>query len=121
MKRIYAVCVGVVLGLSGGVQADDLGDSYNLMCEKMKSCAVKNIGEAELTPDMRAMVMASLESACVSIQQQFNYVAAAHPLYAPAETCLKSMAALSCDDLENMDEEKTPECARYEKMAESYQ
>ncbi|MFT6550850.1 MAG: hypothetical protein ACJA1I_000881 [Zhongshania marina] len=121
MKAIYRVVVAVFFAVSGSVQADDLGESYNIMCEKMKSCALKNIGEADLTPDLRAMVMASLEGACVSIQQQFNNVATVHPLYGPASACMKSMTALSCEQIENMSDEKTPECARYEKMAESYQ
>lgn len=105
---------------AGAVQAGSLEDSYELMCEKMQSCAVKSIAATELPPEMRAMVLQSLEGACVGIQQQFSAITKAHPLYESASVCLKSMASLSCEEIENQGERSTPECARYEKMAENY-
>ncbi|WP_269617820.1 hypothetical protein [Zhongshania sp. BJYM1] len=121
MRAIYLVWLGVVFVASSQVQAGDLSESYNVMCEKMKSCAMKSIGEADLTPDMRAMITASLENTCQSIEQQFPSVAAAHPLYGPASACLSSMGKLSCDQIENMGDTSTPECERYEKMVENYE
>ena len=121
MKTVYAMYAVLMMSLSATLQAADIGDSYNVLCEKMKSCALKSIGEADLTPDVRAMVMASLEGACVAIQQQVSNVAETHPLHGAASACMDSMTTLSCEELENSSDEKTPECARYEKMAEAYQ
>lgn len=121
MRVIYAAGVGILLGVSLQLHADDMAESYNMMCEKMKSCAMKNMGEVDLAPDMRAMITASLEGMCVSLQQQFDGVASNHPLYGPAAACLKSMTGLSCDEIENMEDSATPECAHYEKMVETYE
>jgi len=118
---MYAAVIGVVLFVASQVQAGDLSESYNVMCEKMKSCAMESIGKADLTPDMRAMITASLEGSCQAIEQQFHNVAAAHPLYGPASACLSSMGKMSCDQIENMGDYATPECERYEKMMENYE
>ncbi|CAA0083219.1 Uncharacterised protein [Zhongshania aliphaticivorans] len=120
MKGFNAIWLLVLLTSVSYLQADDLGESYNVMCSKMKSCALQSIGEANLSPAMRDMVMTQLEGACVSVQQQFGNVADTHPLYGAASKCLSSMAKLSCDEIENMNDEPTPACASYEKMAASY-
>tara|TARA_R110001592_G_scaffold28990_11_gene105578 strand:- start:3586 stop:4110 length:525 start_codon:yes stop_codon:yes gene_type:complete len=121
VRALYAAGFGILLGVSLQLQADDMADSYNKMCEKIKSCAMKNMGQVDLSPDMRAMVTASLDGMCVSLQQQFDGVVSKHPLYSSAAACLKSMTGLSCDEIENMEDSATPECARYEKMAENYE
>lgn len=116
MKRILWFLLVGFLGLPMA-QAASLEDSYQLMCNKLKSCALKSVNESDLSPDMRNMILQSMEGACISLQQQFSGVVQAHPLYEPANACLQSMAALSCDEIENQDEQPTPACARYEKMA----
>lgn len=116
MKRNLLVSVFALFAWAASLQAGSLEDAYELMCEKMQSCAVKSIEVSDLPPEMRAMVLQSLEGACMGIQQQFSGITTAHPLYGSASACLKSMASLSCDEIENQGERTTPECARYEKV-----
>jgi hypothetical protein len=79
------------------------------------------MGEVDLSPNTQAIITASLENVCASLQQQFDGVASKHPLHSPAATRLKSMIRLSCDQIENMEDSATPECAHYEKMVANYQ
>ena len=120
MKRNLLVATLGLLGFALSVQAGSLEDSYHRMCEKMQSCALKSIAERDLAPEMRAMILQSMEGACMTIQQQFSGVTNAHPFYDSASACLNSMAALSCDEMERQGEQTTPECARYEKMTANY-
>ncbi|MDF1693056.1 MAG: hypothetical protein P1U47_11810 [Zhongshania sp.] len=117
MKRNLLVLVFALMGFGAATQATSLDDAYHEMCEKLKYCALKDVAESDLSPEMRAMILQSMEGACVSIQQQFANVASAHPLYVPASACMESMAALSCEEIESRGDQSTPECARYEKMA----
>jgi hypothetical protein len=117
MKRNLMLLLFALVALPSLAQAAALEEAYHSMCEKLKSCALADVAESDLSPEMRAMILQSMEGACVSIQQQFANVAKAHPLYAPASACMASMAALSCEEITSRGDQSTPECARYEKMA----
>ena len=77
--------------------------------------------DADITPEMKAMIMQSLDSVCATIDQQFTAAITSHELHDSAAACMQSMADMSCEDLENMADDSTQECADYYKMAEKYQ
>lgn len=111
----------VMVMVSGVAVADDFSDASAKWCEKIKSCVLSQMSQGDLPPGMREQIMQSMEGACVSAQQQFRSAAmTTHPMYKPATRCMNSLATLSCAEFENLGKHKTPECEKYEAMAESY-
>lgn len=58
---IYSAGVGILLGASLQLHADDMAESYNMMCEKTTSCVIKDVGEVDLSPDITAMIKVSFD------------------------------------------------------------
>lgn len=113
------VIFGLLLGLPAA--ADEMADVTQQLCDKTKACMSERFGSsAELSPDMQAMVMQQMEMACSYLSAQYTSAPKGHPIYQPALQCLKSMAAMSCDELDAIDDNPTPECERYEEMSERY-
>ncbi|MCB1438144.1 MAG: hypothetical protein H6888_01735 [Nitratireductor sp.] len=100
---------------------DDFTDASQAMCEKVKGCALSQMGqESSMSEEMKAMVMRSLESMCDQMNQSFSAVARYHELYEPATACMRSMSELSCQEIDAANENATDECAAYERAAEKY-
>ena len=98
------------------VSADDIADAALGLCEKVKSCAMAQIEEEDLTPELRQMMQPMLENMCANMEDKVEAVPAGHPLYAPAIACMRSMEALSCEAMQDPGHMETPECAAYEKL-----
>ena len=96
--------------------ADDLMSASNDMCEKVKSCALAEIAESDMTPEMRQMMEPMLEGMCEQMRQGVNQVPTTHELYQPAVACMRSMANLSCAQFQSTEVE-TPECLKYRELA----
>jgi hypothetical protein len=60
-----------------------------------------------------------LENNCAEIRSRVQAVPANHKLNQPAVGCLRSMASLSCPQLQNAGEVKTPECTEYDRLAKA--
>lgn len=120
MKRAIKIGAGVLsaLLLAIPVQADDLGEEVSRVCEQMKQCTLDRMAGAEMAPEMKMMITQQLDMACVGLQARFGAAAQAHALYQPALACVKSMQALSCQEIEESDDSITPECDRYQELAE---
>jgi hypothetical protein len=106
----------ISLLISSPVRADDLADAALSVCEKMKACAIAQIPEEDLTPEVRQMMGPMLDNMCVKMQSSVKGAPSGHPLYAPALACMRSMEALSCERIQDPQREKTSECKAYEKV-----
>lgn len=86
------------------------------LCEKTLSCA-----KAQLPPAMQGMADHMMGGMCKAYDKAFE--AALNPehqgLYAAAQSCVSSMAALSCADL--MDDPETADCQKYQEIAAEYE
>lgn len=86
------------------------------LCEKTMSCA-----KAQLPPAMQGMAEQMMGGMCQAYDKAF--AAALNPkyqgLYTAAQSCIASMAALSCTEL--MDDPETVECQKYQEIAAEYE
>jgi hypothetical protein len=106
----------ISLLISSPVRADDLADAALSVCEKMKACAIAQIPEENLTPEVRQVMQPMLDDMCVKMQSALKNAPSGHPLYAPALACMRSMEASSCERIQDLQREKTSECEAYEKV-----
>jgi hypothetical protein len=102
--------------LSGYSLADDLTDAAEGLCDTIKTCALEAVAGQDLTDQLRHKMDPILEKNCAQIRSRVQAAPANHELYQAAVSCLRSMESLSCPQLHNMSEIKTPECAEYDRL-----
>lgn len=96
-----------------------LQDASMELCEKVKQCTFEQMQAQEgIAPEMRSMVEGMLNTMCKDFIK-FDEVDRDHELVEPALACMKSMSALSCDQLQE-DNMATPACEAYERAAKAY-
>ncbi len=117
MRRVGIV---VLLGLALPAQAEKMTAASMALCEKVKECALAQLANEDMAPEMRQMMEPMLNSMCQSVGAQVTEVPTGHPLYAPAVACMESMTGLSCAELQGGNDVKTPECEEYRRQAENY-
>ena len=120
MRMGYVCLLAVLMMAAPLAPADDISSAAAGLCEKVRVCATEQIAEEDLTPELREMMEPMLDTMCEGMQAKVEDVAAGHPLHQPAVACMRSMEALSCDDMRNPDSMQTTECETYEKMAREY-
>ena len=101
-------------------QADELADEALGLCEKVKSCALAQMNQSEITPQMRQMIQPTLDTMCDQVTNRVGEVPQGHAVYASAVACMRSMRVLSCEDMVNAQPTVTPACREYEEMARRY-
>lgn len=116
-KKLLSVLAAGVLA-TAVADAEELTDAALGLCEKVKSCAMEQIAEEDLTPEMRQMMQPMLDNMCASMQSNFGEVPTGHDLYRPAIACMQSMEKLSCEQMQTIDQAPTPECQKYQELAE---
>lgn len=100
-------------------RADDLTAASIDLCEKVKACAMAQVSEQSLTPQIREMMQPMLDNMCASIQSRISEVPTGHAMYAPAVACMRSMEKImTCELMQDAENMKTPECEAYEKLAQ---
>lgn len=117
-KRSRFLVAGVFFAVAGNVIAGDLEDAATELCEKVKHCSMAQISEADLTPEVRQMMEPMLQNMCATMRAGVEQVASGHALHDPALACMRSMAALSCDDFQDEEKVETPACKEYQAVAE---
>lgn len=112
----------LALAISGPLQvaADDISSAANGLCEKVRSCALEQVANENLAPELREMMEPMLDTMCDRMQEKVQEVPTGHPLYQPAIACIRSMEALSCEAMQSPEGMQTPECATYEKLAREH-
>ncbi len=102
---------------SSYTRADELADAAQAMCDSVKSCALEQVAQQDLTDEMREMMGPMLDNMCANMRSQVQSVPTDHKLYQPAVRCLRSMVALDCEQMQDPGSAKSPECAEYERLA----
>ena len=105
---------------TGTVLSDDLSNAAAGLCEKVQSCVMAQINQEDLTPELRQMMEPMVNNMCSQMQTRVQDVQNSHPLHKPAVACMRSMEALSCEDMRDTSRLQTPECEDYEKQAREY-
>ena len=100
------------------VRAEDLAQSSEALCEKVKACALAQMNEEDLTPETRQMMQPMLDNMCANLSNQISQVPPTHPHYAPALACMRSMENLGCEDMMSEERLHTPECEQYRQLAQ---
>lgn len=122
--KMKAVPVYLSIFYAGVISFTTTADEYSgatlALCEKVKSCALEQMGQQEITPEVRQMMQPMLDNMCSQMAVEVEEVASGHALYKPALACMKSMAALSCADMQSQDGPHTEACKEYEALAEKY-
>jgi hypothetical protein len=109
----------LALTLSAYSVADDLTDAAEGLCDTIKTCALEAVAGQDLTDELRQKMAPVLENNCAAMRSKVQAVPANHKLYQPAVGCLNSMASLSCPQLQNAGEVKTPECTEYDQLVKA--
>jgi hypothetical protein len=99
------------------VCADELTDAAQGLCDSVRSCALEQIAEQDLTPEARDMMGPMLDNMCATMRSQVRDVPVGHGLYEPAVGCLRSLESLTCQQMQDPDRVTTPECKEYERLA----
>lgn len=98
-------------------QADELTDAAQALCDSVKSCALEQVAQQDLTDEMREMMGPMLDNMCANMRSQVQSVPTNHKLYQPAVGCLRSMVSLDCQQMQDPGGVETPECTEYEELA----
>jgi hypothetical protein len=116
------ISLGFAAGLASfPAHSDSMTDAALGLCEKVKSCAMAQIDEQDLTPEIRQMMQPMLDGMCANMQSSVGEFSPGHPLYVPAEACMRSMETLSCDMIQDPAQVETPECQKFTAMAKEAQ
>jgi len=107
----------LVLTMGGYSSADELSDAAQGLCDTIRTCALEAVAGQDLTDELREKMTPTLDNACDSMRNQVQAVPIDHKLYQPAVGCLRSMESLTCPQLHNAGEVKTPECMEYDRLA----
>jgi len=111
-----------ILGLALGAHAwaEDLTEVTQALCDTVKSCALEQVAQEDLTDEMREMMVPMLENMCTTMRNEVQDVPTGHELYQPAVACVRSLVSLSCEQLQDADREQTPQCVEYDRLAQEY-
>lgn len=107
----------LALLLSGYCSADELTNAAQQLCERIKACTLEAVAGPDLTDNLRQQMEPVLEKNCAEMRNRVQAVPAKEKLHQPAVNCLRSMALLSCPQLYDSSEFKTPACAEYDRLA----
>ncbi len=113
-KLIWVIAFVV---LAAPVRSDDLTAATMALCEKVKSCAMAQISQANLTPEMSQMMQPMIDNMCANMQGNMADLPRGHALYEPAVACMRSMEKVSCAEMQSSSRPQTAECAAYEEKA----
>lgn len=113
-RSVLFIVLGLVVTLP--VRADELAAEATKLCEKVKSCAMAQIAEEDVTPEMRQMMQPMLDGMCDDMRSSMDEIPTGDQLYKPALACMRSMQTLSCAAMQDEESMKTPACETYEKL-----
>ena len=117
-KLALPVVLGAIFSVS--TFADEYSDASLGLCEKIKSCAMAQMGSQEITPEIRQMMQPMLDGMCGKMLVNMPEVAQSHAMFKPAVACMKSLEALSCEQMQETSDANTAACKEYEELAEKY-
>ncbi|MDQ7072294.1 MAG: hypothetical protein Q9N32_00330 [Gammaproteobacteria bacterium] len=115
MKAILLI---LLFSISQWAIAETIEQQSLQLCEKIKSCAAAEIEGEDMTAEMKAMIMSSMDGMCMAMASEFNNdrIKDYAELRKQATACMTSLLTLSCSQLMN-GETNTPACIALEKSA----
>jgi len=113
-------CLALLVGAALPAWADTIEAAASDLCEHVRACAMAQVKEEDMTPEMRQMMEPMLDNMCANMQSKVQEVPMNHELYQPAVACMRSMTEVSCADFQNGDKLQTPPCDEYQRLAEKY-
>tara|TARA_R110000823_G_scaffold295738_3_gene415563 strand:+ start:10414 stop:10827 length:414 start_codon:yes stop_codon:yes gene_type:complete len=120
VEKKTLLLVMALVALAGPVRADELTAATTALCEKVKSCAMAQMSQANLTPEMSQMMQPMIDNMCADMQGKVAVVAEGHALYEPAVACMRSLEKTSCAEMQSSSKAPTAECAAYEEKARKF-
>ena len=122
MIKIRAILPALLITMTSAyAQSDELTDAAQALCDSVKTCALEQVAQQDLTDEMRAQMGPMLDNMCVNMRSQIESVPPDHKLYKPAVGCLRSMVSMDCQQMQSPEGVKTPECTAYEELAKGVQ
>jgi hypothetical protein len=115
IKTLSAAALACII--AGPVMADELTEAAQGLCDSVRSCAIEQMAEQDLTPAQMDMMKPMLDNMCAAMREQVQEVPVDHGLYKWAVACMRSMQALSCEQLQSGQDITTQECQEYAEMA----
>ena len=70
MNKNMILPVALILFFSGYAGADELADAAQGLCDSVKTCALEQIAEEDMTPELRQMMVPMMERFDFMIQFQ---------------------------------------------------
>ena len=119
MKQGLIILVAAGALLPALALGEDYGAQTLALCEKVKACAMEQMNEQDLTPEMRQMMEPMVANMCANVGSHVQDVPTDHSLYQPAMECLESLNRLDCQTLLTMQGSPTAECKAYEQAVGS--
>jgi hypothetical protein len=117
VTRFALLMLAAIINIPALAQ-NELQQAADALCEKVRSCAMAQVRQEDMTPEMRAMMEPMLENMCTRMRAGVADAPVDHKLYEPAVACMRSMADLSCEQIESL-ADGTPECRRYQEIVDS--
>ena len=120
MKKLAPTVIGMMSLCIASPAFSDLGNELNeevkVFCKKLNQCAATHLEGVPSDNAVKEMIDATLEQSCQNMKRDFGGLSTSSGLQLAALSCIKSMNALICEDLE--DDFETPECKELYKLAE---
>ena len=116
MKRTFCItALLLICSFSSFAIDNEFEAAANTLCEKQKQCALNSVEGENMPPEMKQLMMASINSICVSMRASFDAQGAkTEKLLKPATVCMNSIINLSCEAMEKRPE--TTECKQLETL-----
>jgi len=116
MKYTLVLLVFLINGLAN---ADDLNESSDQLCEKIKACAAKEVKvEREMSVEKKDMMEAIYGDLCESVISPYIVKTENVGLQAKAVACLDAINAMGCNDLLGGAGSETKACAEFQDAAQ---
>ena len=97
--------------------ADEFTDASTKLCLKLKSCAMAQVDQQNLTPEIRQVMASGLNEMCANLHSQVAAVPSGHALYDSALACMRSIEALDCSRMIDSGQVSTRACQEHEALA----
>ena len=116
----HAVVLWIALLVTPLTWGDEMTAAAEMFCEKVKVCAMAQMAEEDMTPEVRGMMEPILNNMCSNIQSRvLGEVPEGSPLYGPAISCMRSMESLTCAQIQDFASSETAECKSFREKAEA--
>jgi len=117
MKKLLLISLTLLLSQTAKA---DLVDEGQILCTKIKSCAVAEIDKQQISPNEKAAILNVFDTQCIASVQKYEKDVDAAGLGGKAHACLKSLQAQSCQALiQGTGPITTPPCTDFENSAKA--